>query len=268
MSSQSTYDGDILVVMEETAHAAGGIIMARRYDDVTTYNGAGEMVSEAYLASQKAIVKRLRTRFAEIPLYLRESDSHKSESPTRFIIDPLNGITPWAYGNSGFSVSIAFECEGVVELGVVYDPLLRETYVGIRGLGAWRDGRRLLVTQSATLSEALIEFDWGGTDWLRQEGVSDYQTLLAPEICARRIVASFTPALGLAHLAEGRIQALASNGTRPEEHGAGALLVQEAGGEVRNYYGEEFAVHTPGILAAASPVLASDLLGKLPARYT
>jgi fructose-1,6-bisphosphatase/inositol monophosphatase family enzyme len=67
---------------------------------------------------------------------------------------------------------------------------------------------------------------------------------------ARRIVPQWAPALGLCHLAEGRIHVLICNDTWVEDHSAGALIVKEAGGTVSNFYhNKEFNHREFGIIA-------------------
>jgi fructose-1,6-bisphosphatase/inositol monophosphatase family enzyme len=62
----------------------------------------------------------------------------------------------------------------------------------------------------------------------RREGLAGYRRLLSPQPAALRMIPQWAPALGLAHVAEGRVQALACNATCVEDHAAGALLVREA----------------------------------------
>ncbi len=59
----------------------------------------------------------------------------------RWIIDPLDGTVNFAHGFPLFCVSIAFEAAGVLEYGVVYDPLREELFEAQRGGGAMLNGR-------------------------------------------------------------------------------------------------------------------------------
>jgi myo-inositol-1(or 4)-monophosphatase len=54
----------------------------------------------------------------------------------RWIIDPVDGTTNFAHGLAFFCVSIALEVRGIIELGVVFDPIGEELFTAERGGGA------------------------------------------------------------------------------------------------------------------------------------
>ena len=87
-----------------------------------------EIVTPADILANQYLVKKLKTFFPEIPIYSEEGKEEKSEAQTRWIVDPLDGTTPWVWGNSGFSVSVALENNGAIVAGAVYDPVMKEFY--------------------------------------------------------------------------------------------------------------------------------------------
>lgn len=95
-----------------------------------------------------------------IPIYSEEGGNHRSDAATRWIVDPLDGTTPWVWGNSGFAVSIAFQQDGVVTNGAVYDPVMDEFFYADLGRGATLNNVNIRVASAVPLSEALLVVDW------------------------------------------------------------------------------------------------------------
>ena len=155
------------------------------------------------------------------------------------------------WGNSGFSISIALEHEGNVIVGAIYDPVMKEFFYAEKGKGTTRNGIPIHVAKSVPRNEMFIVVDWGNKEEKRKEGLEYLKHFFLPEMYARRIVPQWAPALGLCHLAEGRIHGLVCNDTWEEDHAAGALIVQEAGGHVTNFYHTQYFTHREfGIIAA------------------
>jgi myo-inositol-1(or 4)-monophosphatase len=239
---------------------AGDLIMNhRRHYGHESMKAPGELVTPADIASNDQIIKELRAATPHIPIYSEEGFDHKSESLTRWIVDPLDGTTPWVWGNSGFSVSVALELDGVIELGAVYDPVMRELFYAQRNHGARRNGEPIR-TRQRQLANALLTVDWGNASEYRAAGLAYFAELLTPQMQAERVVPQFAPALGLCRIAEGRVDGLVCNDTWTEDHSAGALILSEAGGAVSNFSSERnFDHRQAGIIAAGHTALHSEL---------
>lgn len=231
---------------------AGELIMGYRmkHGNVTEKE-KNEIVTPADIAANDYIVQLLTNAFPDIPIYSEEGDSDKSTNETRWILDPIDGTTPWVWGNSGFAISIALECQGNITLGAIYDPVMKELFFAEKGKGATRNGIPIKVAKGIPRNQMFMVVDWGNKDEKRKEGLKYFKHFFLPEMFARRVVPQWAPALGLCHLAEGRIHALVSNDTWEEDHAAGALILQEAGGQVTNFRNTHTFTHREfGIIAA------------------
>ena len=78
----------------------------------------------------------------------------------------------------------------------------------------------------------------------------------------RRVVINFAPALDLSNIARGRIDGLMDNGSTPEDHAAASLILQEAGGTLRNFDQAGWDVNRTGIVAS-NGLLQDQLLSQL-----
>jgi len=62
-----------------------------------------------------------------------------------WMIDPLDGTKEFIKKNGEFTVNIALIYQEEVVAGVVYTPVVRNLFWAIRGMGAYKDGKRLKV---------------------------------------------------------------------------------------------------------------------------
>lgn len=231
--------------------AAGDIIMSYRMGSATiTEKEKNEIVTPADIAANDYLVAQLQAAFPEIAIYTEEGDQNKSQATTRWIVDPIDGTTPWVWGNSGFAISIALEEDNEITIGAVYDPVMKELFYAEKNNGATRNGDPIHVSGEARREAMLMVVDWGNKEDKRREGLHYFSQFMLPEMFARRIVPQFAPALGLCRIAEGRIHALICNDTWVEDHAAGSLVLQEAGGFCTNFYDStDFSHRQAGIIA-------------------
>ena len=103
----------------------------------------------------------------------------------------------------------------------------------MRGQGAFLNGRRIRVTQKTALKDSLIAI---GTSPYDKEMAEDnfhiFKEVFKHSLDIRR---SGSAALDLAYVASGRVDGFLERNLKPWDYSAGALLVEEAGGQVTNY---------------------------------
>ena len=133
----------VLEVATQASVAAGKVLLRhfRKRLQVREKKNAG-LVSDADLAAERAAMKILRKGFPEFGFLTEESGKWESSSPGRWIIDPLDGTTNFVHGIPVFCVSIAAEWAGQTIVGVVHQPLLKETFTAVLGHGAYLNGKR------------------------------------------------------------------------------------------------------------------------------
>ena len=109
---------------------------------VTTKRNAADLVTRADRMTEDLVVGLLLKRFPDHGVVAEEGTAHPGQE-YRWIIDPIDGTTNFAYGLPMFAVSIALEHKGDLLAGVVYHPSMDEMFAAERGRGAFlrRDGR-------------------------------------------------------------------------------------------------------------------------------
>ena len=163
----------------------------------------------------------------------------------------------FAHGFPLFCVSIAFEAAGVLEYGVVYDPLREELFEAQRGGGARLNGRGLKVSRVDELGAALLAT--GFPYDVRQrlpETLARIGGVLGISQGLRR---GGSAALDLAYVAAGRLDGFWEENLKPWDTAAGVLLVTEAGGAISTFTGSPYDLTSPNILAS-NGLLHQDLV--------
>jgi myo-inositol-1(or 4)-monophosphatase len=140
--------------------------------------------------------------------------------------------------------------------GVVWDPLRGELYAGERGAGAFLDGRKLSVSPRDGVEGAFLATGFP----FRSRDQVDLYLALFKEIFlqARAIRRAGSAALDLANVAAGVFDGFFEFRLSPWDIAAGALLIEEAGGELTDFDGgRRYA--TRGNIVAGTPGVAKGI---------
>ena len=255
---------DFQEVSDRAARAAGAVLLnwAGRFQ--VREKGPADLVTEADLASQEVIREILLRAFPRHGFLGEEGGSKPSdEQGYRWIVDPLDGTTNYVHGIPNYSVSIALEQSGTLLAGTVFDPVSGECYSATAGGGAFLNGRRLHVSAVSRLDQAVVAMSFPpGLTRESPELVEFMKVILAAQ-SMRRYGSS---ALNLCFVAAGRFDAYWSSSTKIWDIAAGLLLVQEAGGVVRNRQGGAITLDPPHFMTASTPELHAELSAVLSAQ--
>jgi myo-inositol-1(or 4)-monophosphatase len=251
----------LLTIAVRAARRAGDLIV-RNLDrgpnlDVST-KSRNDFVSEVDRAAEAEILAIIRKSYPHHGFLAEESGrSGPGDAECVWIVDPLDGTTNFLHGFPQFSVSIACEHQGRLEVAVVFDPLRSELFTATRGAGALLEGRRIRVTRRRTLDGALI-----GTGFPYRANVKYMKPYLGMlEVVMSAAAGVRRPgsaALDLAYVAAGRLDGFWEIGLSPWDTAAGTLLITEAGGMVGTLAGREYS--QAGHIVAGAPKVYEALI--------
>ena len=237
-----------LEVAVAAAKAAGGVLRSGfgQPHDVR-YKGEAELVTEADEKAEQAIKDTLQGAFPAYEMLTEESGRLSGEGDSRWIVDPLDGTTNYAHGLPFFSVSIALERAGEVVLGVVHDPMAEETYAAERGGGATLNDEPIRVSDTEELARALLGTSFPDDPEEIPVGIDLFWRFAELVRGTRRLGSG---ALDPCYVAAGRLDGCYEQGFSAWDVAAGALIVEEAGGQVTNYDGGELELEGGGLVAS------------------
>lgn len=231
----------------EIAHQAGSLLRYHFERHVRfELKGAFDLVTEADRASEKLIVEALKTRYPEHGILAEEGSGHESASEYRWYVDPLDGTTNFAHGYPVWNVTLAIEKAGELIAGVIFDPNRDELFTCEKGSGAYLNGSRIRVSRTAKLEESLFSTGFPSRRRHLNVNIHFYHQLAMASHGVRRGGAA---AMDLAYVACGRLDGFWEFGLSPWDMAAGRLLVEEAGGIVRDMKGGTHRLTSPHVLA-------------------
>lgn len=205
------------------------------------------LVTEMDRRSEALIVERIRAAFPDHAILGEEGGVRAGNSPYRWLIDPLDGTTNYAHRLPIFSVSVALEHAGRVELGVAYDPTREECFVAERGRGATLNGEPLRVSTTAILDESLLVTGFPYDIRTNPDNnLAEYAALSRRCRAVRRLGSAV---LDLCYVAAGRFDGFWELTLGPWDMAAGGLMVEEAGGRLTDVRGGPWRLDVPQVAA-------------------
>jgi myo-inositol-1(or 4)-monophosphatase len=222
------------------------------------------IVTAVDLRSQQEVIRIIRQSFPDDLIIGEEGGDGKSTSPSRWYVDPLDGTTNYAHRLPFYCVSIAFcDAEGVA-IGVINDPVRNEIFAAVRGGAATLNGRPIAVSGNPQLHSSLLSTQIQSDD---EKVLERYTCRLRAFLGVARAVRSLgAPALALAYVACGRLDAFFEADMSPWDTLAGTLLIEEAGGVVTTFAGIDRPTDQRADILATNGRLHDDILTQLAAQ--
>ena len=244
-----------LVNIAVTAARAAGNFIMRHYDRADQLaverKARNDFVTQVDRGAEAEIIRTIRKAYPQHAILAEESGELPGSEVT-WIIDPLDGTTNFLHRIPHFAVSIGVQVKGRLEHGVIYAPCTQDLYTASRGDGALLNNRKLRVSACKELDSALI----GTGVPLREEYLERYlpalRNIAATTAGVRRAGAA---SLDLAYVAAGRLEGFWEFNLKPWDMAAGIVLVQEAGGTVREIDNAGDVLRTGHILASTSKLI-------------
>lgn len=228
-----------------------GELIARAYATfVPIPNARADITTEVDRQSQEIILRSLQAHFPS-DSYCAEEDTPAIQGRERtgsrlWIIDPIDGTRGFAMKNGEFSVMIAFLQEGVLKVGVVFEPVLPRMTFAWEGGGCWvrRTAGEAAIRCQVSKVNALPDATLTQSHTRAGAGPSVPVSVLKPG----KVVETYSAGVKLALVARGEVDLYAN--TYPNfsdwDIAAGHILVTEAGGKVSGLRGQTLVYGRPG----------------------
>lgn len=251
--------------MEDAAARAGELLKDHLGRVVPREKAPKDLVSEADTASQKLVYDSLMSQFPDFEFVGEEDlegvstrDLNRLDSQTPcWVVDPLDGTINYLHQMPGWGVSIAVVQEGIVQAGVVYDPLLNERFSAVRGGGAFLNGNPISVSGQEAIGQSLIAASLPSRVEKDSPEVNRFVEVAIRSRALRRLGSA---ALNLAYVGCGRLDAYWATTVNSWDVAAGVLIAQEAGATVTGWMGGAFDLKAADFTIASSAKLHTELI--------
>jgi myo-inositol-1(or 4)-monophosphatase len=239
----------------EAARRAAAVLEEWRHRFSVREKGRFDLVTDADLASQKAIQGYLASRFPGHGFLAEEEGAAHGrpgpDAPPTWIVDPIDGTTNYVHDCPLYCVSIGLQVAGELVVGVVFDPSRNEMFAAAQGQGAWLGERPLQTSRAPQLEEALLATGFPA-DLRGQERTLAWWHYFS--LRTRSLRRTGSTALNLAYVAAGRFDGYWAFDNHVWDVAGGTVLVREAGGTVTNVDGSAYDPYTPDALVSNGPL--------------
>jgi len=237
----------------QAARAAGKVMRDNWYlPKKVNASEAHDIKLELDVRCQALIQKILAAKFPQIPVLGEEGNTGDTAAEDRWVIDPIDGTVNYAFGMPHAGVSIALQSKAdkwqvtgdkksrraanlvtrhsahVTVVGVIYDPFADELWTTTFGQPTILNGRKVRVSNRGQVGESMIAMGFSKS---KENLVKSLPNLIRIARRAKKIRIMGSAALELAYVASGRLDAYIERTINLWDVAAGALLVENAGGE-------------------------------------
>lgn len=216
---------------------------------------AHDIKLELDVRCQALIEKILAAAYPQIPVLGEEGNTGDTTAEYRWVIDPIDGTVNYAFGMPHAAVSIALQGKGdkwqvtgdknrslarrapnlvtrgashVSGVGVIYDPFTDELWTTVARQPTRLNGKVVRVSNRDEIEEAVIAMGFSKSQENLEKSLPH---LVWISRRAKKIRIMGSAALELAYVASGRLDAYIERTINLWDVAAGALLLENAGGE-------------------------------------
>ena len=221
--------------------------------------GARDMVSEADIAVEKLIKKRLLAAYPD-DAYLGEETGHVKggDDSGIWVVDPIDGTQPFLSGLTTWCISIAYVHANDVLLGMVNNPAAGELFSGGVGRPAELNGRAIAPREAQSLVAGLTYL--GCNPRLRPEQVVPVLDRLLR--AGGMFLRNGSGALGLCDVACGRLIGYVEAHINSWDCLGAVAVCTSAGARVSDYL-PDGGLLNGGPIVAGSPQVYDELVAVL-----
>jgi histidinol-phosphatase len=172
----------------------------------------------------------------------------------RWIIDPIDGTRSFVRNIPIWATLVGLEYRDEPILGIAYLPAMGGTlFRAVRGDGAFRNERRIRVSDIGKLDEAIMFYS--SISWFVKAGKQNEFLSLAAQTQRQRGFGDF---YGFVLVAQGSGEIMAEHGVKIWDVAGLKVLVEEAGGRFTNWQ-DEPTIHSPDVVATNGKLHAAAL---------
>ncbi len=194
--------------------------------------GEGDFVTDVDVGTEAFLREALLDAHPDTGFLGEESGAVRADAEFVWVVDPIDGTSNFAQGLPQWGVSVACVWRGDPVLAAVYVSPEAQTYLAIRGRGAWRGGEPLRVPAIDLDDASVLGVQWFRGAW--EPGLLEPLTTSGARV---RVLGSTV--VQLCDVAVGRLHANVQSQGRTWDVAAAGLVVEEAGARFTDWLGRD-----------------------------
>jgi len=230
------------------ARGAGRLLLSKDRSEIHIKSkGINDIVTEMDSASERFIIEYLKTRYSNDNFLGEELGESNNGNGGQWIIDPIDGTENYVHNIPNYTISIGYKhTDGILSLGVVYNPCQNELFYAVKGHGSFLNGSPIHVSkvQDPSLALSIIS-----PPLRMREKAPIYFAMVETIFSKTRDIRHFgSAALNLCYVACGRADAFYEFGLKYYDIAAGLVILSEAGGSYSAFSDSENVLETGNIV--------------------
>ena len=166
---------------------------------------------------------------------------------------PIDGTFNFLNGLPHFAISLAYEENGEIISGIIYDPIKDEMFGAHKGSGAYLNNTRMRVSNKSEFrNSCLVTGGPKSTSKMKETILDEYKKVSMKT--NSHIRKSGSAALDLAYVAAGRYDGYWQREINYWDIAAGIILLRESGGFISSLNGDDFTQKKIDIIATNSKI--------------
>jgi histidinol phosphatase-like enzyme (inositol monophosphatase family) len=176
----------------------------------------------------------LGSHFANDGFFGEEFGDHQGATGFRWIIDPIDATKNFIRGIPLFATLVGLERDGVMVAGFASVPAFAALYHAVRGAGAYKNDRPIRVSTVNRLDQAYLSYS--SLEYFDRTGMTAAYLDVVRQVAWSRGFGDF---YGHLLVADGSIDAMIEPVIRPWDIAALKPIVEEAGGRMTDWFGND-----------------------------
>jgi histidinol-phosphatase len=201
-------------------------------------------VTIADRSAEEALRNHLLGRFPGDGFLGEEFGDTPGTSGYRWIIDPIDGTRSFVRNVPIWATLVGLEHRGEMIAGIAHVPTWDQTFRALRGDGAYRDERRIRVSDVPSLDKALVSYSSFGF-FKAADRHDTFMTMLARSERSR----AYADFYGFVLVAQGSVDLMVEHGVHIWDVAGLKVLVEEAGGRFTDWDGGP-SIDRPDVIAS------------------
>lgn len=187
---------------------------------------AVDMVTEIDKISEKMIISYIKENYPDHSILTEETGAYEGNE-YEWVIDPIDGTTNFIHGYPFHCISVGLRYKSEAVLGLVVAPQLNVKFYAIRGEGAFKNGKKLHVSDESIMNKSIIVTGFPYERASENPNLIPFNNVVNKVAGIRR---SGAAALDLCYVAAGNLDAYWEYNIKEWDACAGELILHEAGG--------------------------------------